>query len=105
MASSSILSEPAYSGMNTPRRLFLGLDRKLPRSSSSCPDSIRMTAAKFGLTVIANTVIDNATLLGGGPTYSLFRKSRHEAATAANHCVLAPAYMASTCFLKSAMSS
>jgi hypothetical protein len=64
-----------------------------------------MTAAKFGLTVITNTVIDNATLLGGGPTYSLFRKCRHEAAIAANHCVLAPAYRASTCFLKSAMSS
>jgi hypothetical protein len=100
MAFSSILSESAYSGMNTPRRLFLG-----PKSSISRPDSIGMTAAKFGLTVIANTVIDNATLLGGGPTYSLFRHCKHEAATAANHCVLAPAYMASTCFLKSAMSS
>jgi hypothetical protein len=30
MAFSSVLSEPAYSEMNTPRRFFLGLDRKLP---------------------------------------------------------------------------
>jgi hypothetical protein len=63
MAFSSILSEAAYSGMNTPRRFFLGLDRKLPQSSISRPDGIGMTAAKFELTVIANTVIDNATLL------------------------------------------
>jgi hypothetical protein len=58
--------------MNTPRRFFLGLDRKLPQSSISRPDSIGMTAAKFELTVIANTVIDKATLLGGGPTLLAF---------------------------------